>query len=122
MVEPIEPSTLDASAADPVKATGRRRWIRRILILAVVLLAADLVRPPADQLTARFLVGGIHLYQRTLSPLMPSAGVRCRFKPTCSRFGAEAIRRDGALVGGARTVWRIARCGPWTPVGTVDEP
>jgi putative component of membrane protein insertase Oxa1/YidC/SpoIIIJ protein YidD len=49
-------------------------------------------------------------------------GVGCRFTPTCSRYAEGAVRRDGALVGTARAVWRIARCGPWTPAGTHDPP
>ena len=48
------------------------------------------------------------------------AGVRCRFTPTCSHYGADAIRKDGALIGSLRAIWRVARCGPWTPMGTVD--
>jgi putative membrane protein insertion efficiency factor len=68
------------------------------------------------------LLAAIHLYQATLSPLMPRLGVGCRFTPTCSRYAEGAVRRDGALVGTARAVWRIARCGPWTPAGTHDPP
>lgn len=64
---------------------------------------------------------GIDVYQARLSGLLPS-GIRCRFEPTCSRYAEAAIARDGALRGGARAAWRIARCGPWTPQGTVDPP
>lgn len=88
----------------------------------LLLLALDLARAPADQLSARALLGGIHLYQATLSQLMPRAGVRCRFHPTCSHYGEGAIRKRGALVGSLKAAWRIARCGPWTPQGTVDPP
>jgi putative membrane protein insertion efficiency factor len=85
-------------------------------------LAADLARAPADQLSARALLAGVHLYQRTLSPAMPRLGVRCRFTPSCSRYAEGALRQDGALVGSARAAWRVLRCGPWTPAGTVDPP
>lgn len=101
----------------------RRR--RRALIVAAVivaLLGLDLARAPRRQLSARALLGAIHLYQATLSPRMPSLGVRCRFTPTCSHYGEEAIRKYGALTGGLKTAWRILRCGPWTPAGTVDPP
>lgn len=47
-------------------------------------------------------------------------GVNCRFTPTCSHYGADAIRHHGALGGGWRAAWRILRCGPWTPKGTND--
>jgi putative membrane protein insertion efficiency factor len=68
------------------------------------------------------LLGGIHLYQATLSPHMPALGVRCRFRPTCSHYAEGAIARYGALSGSLRAAWRILRCGPWTPVGTYDPP
>lgn len=82
----------------------------------------DLARPPADQLTARLLLAGIDAYQAVGSPLVRVSGVRCRFQPTCSHYGEGAIRKHGALVGTARTAWRLARCGPWTPAGTIDPP
>jgi putative membrane protein insertion efficiency factor len=102
---------------------ARRR--RRIWIVAgvlVALCALDVARPPRDQLLARALLGAIHLYQATLSPRMPALGVRCRFTPTCSHYGEGAIRKYGALVGSFKTAWRVLRCGPWTPAGTVDPP
>ena len=108
-----------ASAAD---ANRRRRRRRLVLLVLAALLVFDLVRPPADQLSARFLLAGIDLYQATLSRRFGALGVRCRFQPTCSHYAEGALREDGAVVGSARAAWRIARCGPWTPQGTVDPP
>ena len=93
-----------------------------MLALAAVLLAVDLTRAPERQLSAGLLLGGIHLYQATLSPLMPYVGVTCRFEPSCSHYGEASIRRYGTAKGSWRTLARVARCGPWTPVGTVDPP
>jgi uncharacterized protein len=104
------------------------KWLRRrpkVWIAAALLLLAlglDLARAPRDQLTARFLLGSIHLYQAVLSPHMGALGVRCRFKPTCSHYGEAAIRKYGAWTGSWKTAWRVLRCGPWTPAGTVDYP
>jgi len=67
-------------------------------------------------------IASIHGYQRTLSPVAARIGLRCRFTPTCSRYAETVIARDGAVRGGARAIARIARCGPWTPQGTRDEP
>jgi putative membrane protein insertion efficiency factor len=64
----------------------------------------------------------IHMYQRTLAPAAARIGLRCRFTPTCSRYAETAIARDGVVRGGAKALRRIARCGPWTPQGTRDEP
>ena len=103
--------------------TPRRRRIALGLgLLLALLVAIDLARPPRRQVSARALLGAIHLYQATLSPRMPALGVRCRFRPTCSRYAEGAIRKHGALLGTARAVARIARCGPWTPQGTYDPP
>jgi len=85
-------------------------------------VAADLVRAPDRQLSARALRAGIHLYQHTLSPLMPAVGIQCRFTPTCSHYADAVIAKHGALTGSWLSVKRLARCGPWTPMGTVDEP
>jgi putative membrane protein insertion efficiency factor len=70
----------------------------------------------------RVVAGGIHVYQRSLSPLAARVGIRCRFTPTCSRYAETVIQRDGVLRGGWLAVKRVARCGPWTTPGTIDEP
>jgi uncharacterized protein len=111
----------EARSAASAPPRRRRRW-PAVLAALLVLFALDLAQPPADQLSARFLLAGIDLYQATLSPRLGASGVRCRFEPTCSHYAEGAIRQDGALVGSARAAWRIARCGPWTPAGTVDPP
>jgi putative membrane protein insertion efficiency factor len=67
-------------------------------------------------------LAGIHVYQHTLSPVAARAGMRCRFTPSCSRYAEAVIARDGVVRGGWKTMKRIARCGPWTTPGTVDEP
>ena len=60
----------------------------------------------------------ITLYRVLLSPFM---GGHCRFYPSCSVYAATTIRHHGALVGGARTLWRLARCHPFHP-GGFDPP
>jgi putative membrane protein insertion efficiency factor len=98
---------------------SRRRVLLLWLVVALALWSIDLARAPQRQWTARAELAGIHLYQRTLSG---HVGVRCRFKPSCSHYAAAVIRKHGALIGTARAAWRILRCGPWTPMGTVDQP
>jgi putative membrane protein insertion efficiency factor len=89
-----------------------------MLVATVVLVAVCVIVLNAQAL----LLAGIHGYQRTLSPIAARAGLRCRFTPTCSRYATAVIAHDGVLRGGARALKRIARCGPWTPFGTRDEP
>lgn len=62
------------------------------------------------------LIGMIKLYRLTLSPFI---GQQCRFEPSCSRYGEEAIRVHGAVKGSWLTIKRICRCGPWC-VGGYD--
>ena len=103
----------------------RGRWLLLVafcLLLVGPLLLWDLGRPPASQMTARWMLAGIDLYQATLSPLLGTIGVHCRFQPTCSHYAEAVIRRDGALEGGWRAIWRVMRCGPWTPPSTLDPP
>jgi len=52
----------------------------------------------------------IRVYQLFISPILPSA---CRYNPTCSRYGMEAIKKYGAIKGGYLAVRRILRCHPW---------
>ena len=56
---------------------------------------------------ALWLIG---LYRRVISPALPPA---CRFTPTCSEYGYEAIARYGILAGGRLAVWRVLRCNPF---------
>jgi hypothetical protein len=59
-------------------------------------------------------MGGIRLYQLTFSRMLPPS---CRFEPSCSHYGYEAISKYGALKGSWMAIKRIARCNPWNPGG-----
>jgi uncharacterized protein len=112
-----------AAAVTPSSRNHRvRRRTLAALFIVLALGSADLARPPDRQWSAAAALGSIRFYQAYISPWMPLVGIRCRFKPTCSHYAAESIRRHGALVGGWRAFTRVLRCGPWTRVGTVDLP
>jgi hypothetical protein len=89
------------------------------LLIVASLLARDVSRPPGHQLTARLAVSAIRWYHTTLSPHL---GVRCRFTPSCSVYAMTVIERHGMVRGGWMAVRRVARCGPWTKMGTEDLP
>ena len=53
-------------------------------------------------------------YKLVFSPILPPA---CRFFPTCSQYGIEAVMKYGAFRGGVMALWRIARCHPFSRGG-----
>ena len=61
------------------------------------------------------VLGAIRLYQLTFSRLMPIN--TCRFYPSCSRYGFEAVRRYGFVKGSLMAAWRVLRCNPFNPGG-----
>jgi len=58
----------------------------------------------------KILIGFIKLYQKVISPLTPPS---CRFYPTCSHYGIEAVEKHGALKGSWLAVRRISKCHPF---------
>lgn len=66
--------------------------------------------PQKMSAAAVLLSRGIKFYRKLISPLLPSC---CRFTPTCSAYGLEALRVHGALYGSWLTFKRILRCNPW---------
>jgi len=59
-------------------------------------------------------LASIRFYQRRISAGLPPG---CRFQPTCSHYGYEAIERHGFLRGAGLTVWRLFRCNPFNRGG-----
>ncbi len=67
-------------------------------------------------LLALSFIGLIKLYRIFLSPVT-ALFVQCRFHPSCSTYGLEAVRKYGAWKGGIMAVKRILRCNPFFPGG-----
>ncbi|MGG1678024.1 membrane protein insertion efficiency factor YidD [Neobacillus sp. NRS-1170] len=65
------------------------------------------------------IIALIRFYQSVISPLKPPT---CRFYPTCSHYGLEAVQRFGALKGGYLTIKRILKCHPFHPGGIDPVP
>jgi uncharacterized protein len=65
-------------------------------------------------LFSRFFIFLIRFYQLAISPLL---GGNCRFTPTCSQYGIEAINKHGAFKGFYLAVKRILSCHPWGKSG-----
>ena len=58
----------------------------------------------------KILIIFIKIYQKAISPLTPPS---CRFYPTCSHYGLEAIEKHGALRGSWLAIRRILKCHPF---------
>ncbi|HXA42032.1 MAG TPA: membrane protein insertion efficiency factor YidD [Candidatus Solibacter sp.] len=70
---------------------------------------------PGDSLVgpmARVSLLLIRVYQLTLSPVLGAVG-GCRYTPTCSQYGYEAIQKYGFFKGWRLALSRIARCHPF---------
>lgn len=65
-----------------------------------------------------FLVA-IRAYQLAISPLLPPS---CRFYPSCSAYGYEAITVHGSAKGLVLSIWRLLRCNPWNKGGLDPVP
>lgn len=61
------------------------------------------------------LLALIRLYQKTLSRILPAN--TCRFYPSCSHYGYQAIYKYGVLKGVPMATWRVLRCNPFNPGG-----
>jgi putative membrane protein insertion efficiency factor len=61
------------------------------------------------------LLAIIRMYQAVISPSLPPN--TCRFYPSCSHYGYQAIYKHGAIKGSVMAVWRVLRCNPFNPGG-----
>ncbi|MDA0718447.1 MAG: membrane protein insertion efficiency factor YidD [Cyanobacteria bacterium] len=71
------------------------------------------------RLVAALLLALIGFYRQWISPLL---GPRCRFIPSCSAYGLEAISRHGPWRGSWLTLVRLLRCHPFTACGCDPVP
>ncbi len=61
------------------------------------------------------LLALIRAYQLMVSPTLPAN--TCRFYPSCSHYGYQAIYKHGAVKGTVMAIWRLLRCNPYNPGG-----
>lgn len=73
----------------------------------------------SPRLIARALMLVLRGYQVFISP---SLGSNCRFTPSCSSYGLQALAQHGALKGSYLTAHRLGRCHPWCAGGEDPVP
>lgn len=91
------------------------RWVFIILFLSALVGQS---KYPADSLLASKDISIIHKIG-----ILPIAGwqrisyntnlLNCQFYPSCSNYGAEAVKQYGLIRGGAMASERIVRCNPF---------
>ena len=105
----------------PVLRQPLRRPETYLILLGIVLvfLALDTFRSPSSQLTGQLYVRGVHLYQVLGRPLLRGR-IMCRYRPTCSEYSIEAVKRHGLRQGLALTLRRLESCTTDVRPGTYD--
>jgi putative membrane protein insertion efficiency factor len=74
----------------------------------------DLPRTPRNW-PRLLLLALIRLYQGSFARTLPPN--TCRFYPSCSHYGYQAIYKHGAVKGMGMAAWRVLRCNPFNPGG-----
>ncbi len=64
----------------------------------------------------------VEIHQKKISPKLNERGRKCRFYPSCSKYGIMAIEKYGFFKGWIKTIGRVMRCTPWNAGSCVDYP
>lgn len=65
----------------------------------------------------KIVISLINLYQKSISPLISSKNIHCKFYPTCSEYTKQAIKKYGILKGVVKGIIRIFKCNPFSKGG-----
>ena len=94
-------------------------WNVVVLIAIGLLFLEANIREPEKQISARAYIRGVRLYQK-VSHYTLGDYVQCRFKPTCSNYSIEAVKKYGLMKGVVLTAKRLYSCRPSVPLDTVS--
>jgi uncharacterized protein len=56
----------------------------------------------------------LHAYRAVISP---NLAPRCKYYPSCSTYGVQAVRELGVIKGSIVAAWRVVRCNPFSHGG-----
>ena len=109
---PTKPT--EAVPADPIKLAWFYKPPANVDLMTLGNLFDFFVLTQKDEHMKYIFIFLIKVYQRTLSRALPAS---CRFYPSCSEYGVQALQKHGVFKGSWLTVKRIARCHPFNPGG-----
>jgi putative membrane protein insertion efficiency factor len=98
-----------------------KAFLKISLVVIVVLLVIDATAPPHQQVSVRFALAGIWMYQHSFSLLLKNSNM-CKFQPTCSNYSKMALEKYGIAKGTAMTGMRLLRCSPFSSKRGKDYP
>lgn len=119
------PDGPEPNDATPGTSPGVSRGfaVAGILCALAGFAAGDSLRPANSQVSAKAGVAAIDAYRATVGSALGRTGiVQCRFEPSCSAYGREAIARYGSPRGYVLTAQRLLRCHPFTRGGADPVP
>ncbi len=90
------------------------------IVLILALATIDSFRAGEDQITARLYIQAVETYQEHGRQALASH-IRCRYRPTCSEYSREAVRRHGIVGGIHLTAKRLLSCTREVKLGTLDS-
>lgn len=64
----------------------------------------------------KILILIIDLYQKYISPIIGGKAT-CRFRPSCSEYSKQALKKYGIIKGLYLSIKRIIRCNPFGGFG-----
>jgi uncharacterized protein len=112
-----------ASDAASLAPPGARRLSSLALAALLGFFTADSFQPPRQQVGARIALFAIDVYRATASPMLARTHlVACRFHPSCSAYGREAVARYGIPRGALLAAGRVLRCHPFAKGGEDPVP
>lgn len=59
----------------------------------------------------------LKIYKKSISPMIASKGINCKFHPTCSEYMMQAIEKYGVIKGVYLGVKRLLKCNPFSKGG-----
>lgn len=89
------------------------------VVLLYALAALDSLRQPSQQITARAYLAAVRGYQHYARPVLQPY-IRCRYRPTCSEYSMQAVRKWGIRRGLMLTTKRLWSCTSAVSPGTPD--